>query len=81
MQSAGGKPIVQIRRSPVTGREYEFSAEATDFHAPDGEDLSGAPVQWKANFASPEGIAATAFYHRLCWDKWIYDPKTGSRSI
>ena len=76
MQSAGGNPIEQIRRSPRTGKEYAFGAEATDFYTPDGEDLSAVPPQWHANFAAEQGIAATAFYHRLRWGKWIYDPAT-----
>ena len=76
MQSGGGNPIEQIRRSPRTGQDHHFAAEATDFHISDGEDLAGVPPQWHANFASPEGIAATAFYHRLRWGKWIYDLET-----
>ena len=76
MQSAGGNPIEQIRRSPRTGKDYFFDAEATDFLTPNGEDLSAVLPTWHANFASPEGIAATAFYHRLRWGKWIYDPVT-----
>ena len=76
MQSAGGSPIVQIRKSPVTGKDYEFAAEATDYRTPDGEDLGAVAPQWHANFAAPQGIAACAFYHRLRWGKWMYDPVT-----
>jgi len=76
MQSAGGNPIEQVRKSPTTGKEYVFGAEATDFRTPDGEDLTGVPPHWRANFAAPEGKAACAFYHRLRWGKWIYDPTT-----
>jgi ABC-type sugar transport system permease subunit len=76
MQSAGGNPIEQIRRSPRTGKEYTFAAEAIDFQTPEGEDLSAVPPQWHANFAAPQGVAAAALYHRLCWGKWVYDPTT-----
>ncbi len=78
MQSAGGSPIVQIRTSPATGREYVFPMEATSFVAEDtGENLGGVPSTWKANFDSPEGVAAAAFYHQLMWAPWIKDPETG----
>jgi len=76
MQSAGGDPIVQIRKSPKTGKEYEFSMEATSFVSPDGENLSTADPVWRANFASAEGIAAAELFQRLRWMKWLIDPET-----
>jgi len=76
-QSAGGRPIVQVRRSPLTGKDHSFRMAEVDFIAPDGEDLSDVESTWKANFASPECIAATAFYHKLRWNKWMVDQETG----
>jgi multiple sugar transport system permease protein len=77
MQSAGGDPIVQVRRSPSTGREYTFAPEATTFVTAEGADLSGIEPEWRANFASPAGIAACGLYHDLFWKPWLIDPKTG----
>ena len=76
MQSAGGRPIEQIRVSPLTHKSYSFGMEETDFRIPGGEDLAKVTPVWRANFSAPEGIAAAAFYHRLRWGKWIYDPVT-----
>ncbi|MDR2850052.1 MAG: extracellular solute-binding protein [Verrucomicrobiota bacterium] len=78
MQAAGGSPIVNVRVSPATGRAYRFAMEETAFRAPDtGEDLSGVPGDWRANFDSPEAVAAAAFFHRLAWAPWLRDPQTG----
>ena len=76
-QSAGGRPIVQIRKSLKTGKEYVFSMDEVNFVTPDGEDLSTEKSVWKADFASPECINATALYHKLMWGKWLVDPETG----
>jgi multiple sugar transport system permease protein len=76
VQSAGGIPIVQIKKSPKTGREYSFSADETKFITPDGENLSGEKSEWKADFTSPEATAALDFYYKLRWQKWIVDPQT-----
>jgi len=77
VQSAGGSPIIQIRTSPTSGREYTFAMEEETFRAPDsGEDLSRQPSVWRANFSSPEAIKACDFYHKLRWDPWIRDPQT-----
>lgn len=77
MQSAGGEPIVQIRRSPSTGQDHRFGMEETRFVTAEGEDLTRVKPIWRADFASPEAIAATAFYHRLRWAKWMRDPASG----
>jgi len=79
MQSAGGSPVVQFRKSPTTGKEYEFSMEEVDFLAPDtGEDLKRSPSRWQAAFDSPAGKAACQFYHKLMWAPWLRDPQTGA---
>ncbi len=77
MESAGGTPIVQVRKSPTTGKEYQFPPDATVFRTPDGEDLSRVEPRWKADFASEAGIRAAGFYHRLSWMKWTVDPDNG----
>lgn len=76
IQSAGGKPIIQIKTSPTTGNKYEFSLDATTFITPDGEDIAGQPSEWKANFASKEGLEAVDFLYNLRWKPWITDPET-----
>jgi multiple sugar transport system permease protein len=78
MQSAGGSPIVQIRKSPRTGKDYEFPMEEVNFRAPDtGEDLKKEPSRWKAAFDRPPGKAACEFYRKLMWAPWLRDPQTG----
>ncbi len=77
LRAAGGNELMQIRTSPTTGVDYEFPPDQMAFLTPDGEDLSGVHSTWRANFASPEGIAAARFFHRLRWMKWIKDPETG----
>ncbi len=74
MQSAGGSPVVQYRKSPTTGKEYEFAMEECDFIAPDGEDLKSVPSRWKAAFDSPAGMESTSFYRKLMWGAWLQDP-------
>ncbi len=76
MQSAGGSPVVQYRKSPTTGKEYEFAMEECDFIAPDGEDLKSVPSRWKAAFDSPAGMESTSFYRKLMWGTWLRDPET-----
>ncbi len=79
MQSAGGSPIVQFRKSPATGKDYEFPMEEYDFIAPDTkESLKGVPSRWEAAFDSPAGVEAMEFYHKLMWGAWLRDPETGS---
>ncbi|NOY75467.1 MAG: extracellular solute-binding protein [Kiritimatiellaeota bacterium] len=75
IQSQGGAPIVQIRKSPKTGKEYEFSSGATSFITPDGEDLTAVKPQWHANFASKEGMKAAELIYKLRWMKWMINPK------
>jgi len=77
MQSAGGSPIIQVRKSPTTGKEYEFTPEEEKFITASGEDLSKAEPEWRANFSSPEGIEAAELYHKLRWMKWLIDPESG----
>ncbi len=78
MQAAGGSPIVNLRVSPTTGKQYSFPMEETHFIAPDtNEDLSSVEGTWQAAFDSPEAIAAAAFFHRLAWSPWLRDPQTG----
>jgi len=76
LESAGGRPVVQIRVSPKTGKAYEFPAEASSFLTPDGENLMKVEPKWRANFASEAGMAAADFYYRLRWMKWMIDPET-----
>ena len=76
MKTAGGQAVVQARTSPTTGQTHEFAPEATSFLTPKGEDLAGVEPQWRANFASAEGIAAAEMFHRLRWMKWLVDPET-----
>ncbi|MDK3160314.1 extracellular solute-binding protein [Kamptonema cortianum] len=74
--SAGGREVVQVRTA-ADGARYEFSKEEIIPKSPTGENLAFAPLEWKATFASPEGLDAMEFYWRLFWQKWIRDPKTG----
>lgn len=78
VQSAGGSPVEQTRKSSNTGKVYTFPMEATSFITPDtGEDLTDVTPNWKANFTSKAAVAATEFYHRMRWQRWIRDTKTG----
>lgn len=77
IQTAGGSPLIQIRTSPSTGIDHEFFPEQTSFITTEGEDLSLVKPTWRANFASPEGIAAAELFHKLRWMPWIKDPETG----
>ena len=77
VQTQGGEPIVQIRKSPKTGQKHVFGMDAISFVTPDGEDLSQEPSTWQANFASPEGRRASELLHKMRWLKWLSDPKTG----
>jgi len=76
IRSAGGKAFVQIRTSPKTGKKYAFPLYETKFIAPDGENLSKEQSEWKATFASAEGLKAADFYYKLRWGKWLIDPET-----
>lgn len=73
IQSAGGNPIIQIRKSPKTGREFQFPMDETRFITPDGENLSMQPSRWRANFDSPEAMQALSFLYELRWGKWIHN--------
>jgi ABC-type sugar transport system permease subunit/ABC-type glycerol-3-phosphate transport system substrate-binding protein len=78
VQAAGGSPVVQDRVSPTTGRVYSFPMEELNFITPDtGENLRDVASTWRANFDSPEAIAAAEWFHRLRWAPWIVDPVTG----
>lgn len=76
VKSAGGEPIVQVRTDPRTGLEHVFAPDAESLLLHDGTDLSGAPVTFRANFDSPAGLKATAFFHHLRWGHWLLDPET-----
>jgi multiple sugar transport system permease protein len=76
MQAAGGDPIMQIRTSPTTGKEYVLPPDTLRFTTPEGEDLSRVEITWRANFASEAGIRAAELYHRLRWMRWLVDPET-----
>lgn len=76
MQSAGGDPIVQVRTSPTTGKEYVCPPDTTHFVTPEGEDLSNVEPTWRADFDSPAGVAAAGLFHELRWMKWLIDPET-----
>ncbi len=72
MQSAGGSPVVNLRKSPKTGRVHRFAMETTDFTVVEtGEDLTNVSGEWRADFNSPEAVQAAAFLHRLVWAPWI----------
>lgn len=73
--SANGQPVVQIRKSPSTGVEYRFSQNETDFHTPDGEDLSGIEPVWRCELDTTEALRALAFYRKLRWGRWIRTPE------
>jgi multiple sugar transport system permease protein len=76
--TTGSSIVVQDRKSPTTGKVYTFNEQDTNLIAPDtGEDLSGVKPTWRCNVASPECTAAVAFYHRLRWQPWMIDPRTG----
>ena len=75
IQSQGGDPIIQIKKSPKTGKEYTFSSDATSFITPDGEDLTNVKPSWQANFASEEGMKAAEWIHKLRWMKWMINPE------
>jgi len=78
LSSADGNVVEQVRTSPTTGVPYHFPMDATRFVAPDtGEDLTGVPSEWRATLASDEVKRTVAFYHRLRWQRWLRDPKTG----
>jgi multiple sugar transport system permease protein len=77
MYAAGGTPIVQVRKSPTTGKEYVVPPDTVKFVTPEGEDLSKIKPTWRANFASKAGIAAAGLFHRLRWMKWMINPETG----
>ena len=76
IQAAGGYPIIQIRTSPTNGKPYTFSLFESAFITPDGEDLSRESSLWRANFASPAGMTAADFMHKLRWGTWMLDPVT-----
>ena len=76
--TTGDSIVVQKRTSPTTGKVYTFNEQDVNLVAPDtGEDLSGAPVEWKCNVSSERCTAAVAFYHRLRWQPWIPHPDDG----
>jgi multiple sugar transport system permease protein len=77
VQSAGGRPIVQVRVDPASGREYVFDQDAVSFVTPEGADLSGVRPEYRANFDSPEAVKATAWYHTLRWGRWMLDVESG----
>ncbi len=70
IQSAGGEPFIQIKKSPKTGKEYEFPMDTETFLTPEGEDLSHVPSVWKANWDTPEGHAALDFWYKLRWGRF-----------
>ncbi len=70
IQSAGGEPIIQIRKSPKTGKSYTFAQDAEKFITPDGENLETVEPEWRANFDSPESLAAAKLYHDLFHERW-----------
>lgn len=74
--SAGGREFVQVRTAQ-NGQRHVFAKEELRPHSPEGEDLSLAPLEWRADFASEAGQKTMEFYWRLFWQKWIKDPKTG----
>jgi len=79
--AAGGMDvgaIAQFRTSPKTGKIYKFKMDEQQFIAPDtGEDLSRVEPVWKCTVGSEATVRTVAFYHKLRWQRWIKDPKTG----
>ena len=80
IESAGGQPIVQVRRSPTDGKEYTFAQDATSFITPSGENLARVVPEWRANFAGPEGMAALDFFYELRWGNFWSIPTMANRS-
>ena len=77
IQGAGGEPFLQIKKSPKTGKHYEFPIDADNFITPDGENLAKEPSVWRANWDTPEGRQALDFWYKLRWGKW----SDGTREI
>ena len=75
VRSAGGNVMEVGKQSPTTSKWHWFAPDEWKFIVPDsGENLAGQPTQWRANFASPAGMAATDFVWKLIWAPWIFDP-------
>ena len=70
IQSAGGEPFLQFRRSPKTGVDYSFPMDAEKFDTPDGENLVNVRPVWRANWNTPEGLQALRFWYKLRWGVW-----------
>lgn len=84
VQSIGGSPIVQVRKSPETGREYTFSADSITFVVTENGkkvNLSNVAPVWRANFASPEAVEAAGFYHKCRWQRWLKDPQNNNEPV
>ncbi|MFH0963175.1 MAG: extracellular solute-binding protein [Planctomycetota bacterium] len=76
--AAGGEALMQGKTNPVTGKTHWFKEEETRFLDPEtGDDLSRYPSAWRATLADEAGTRACRFYHKLCWQKWIRNPRTG----
>ncbi len=74
--AAGGEPFVQLRKSPKTGKVYEFSIAEEKFITPEGEDLSLCKSDWRANWDSEEGRAALSFWYKLRWGEFESEGET-----
>ncbi len=73
--SAGGRLMEAGKQSPTTGTWHWFESDEARFVVEDtGEDLSSRPTHWRAAFASDAGLEATAFYWKLAWAPWLFDP-------
>lgn len=72
IESAGGEPVVQYKKSPKTGKEYRFGQDEVNFKTADGEDLTSVEPTWRCELDTPESMRAFAFYHKLRWGKWIH---------
>lgn len=42
-----------------------------------GELIVKTNGQWRANFDSPEAVAAAEFFKKLAWSEWIREPESG----
>lgn len=73
IQSAGGEPFIQTKRSPKTGKLYDFPIDADNFLTEDGENLANEPSTWRANWDTPEGRETVDFWYKMRWGKFEVD--------
>ncbi len=70
--AAGGELVRHCKVDPATGKKIVLNQDES---YPPG--LEKVQDRWFAAFNSPEGMRAVKFIHRLRWQRWAKDPKTG----